>query len=334
MVPVLYRQPSLDSMVKRIGHRSTPLMAVSTAPFSLLAGLALLLGGCASGNRVPAKPSEITVRVDCGVMDGRTGSVLTWDMLVAQLDPADVIVIGEQHDDATGHAVQLALVEDLLTDGRGALAMEMLERDEQALIDDYRDGIIDTETFAKLTESTDWAGSGSWAAWYQPCVDAAIDQGAAVVAANAPRRYVRTARIDGWTTIDTLSGPRAQLVDRPDTPITGSYRERFFELMGGHGDGQSPDPENMNVVESFFRSQQVWDATMAASVSTALETAGPPVILIVGRFHSDYEGGTVSQIRRHHPGATIRTISLEPACETVELNPEEPQADFVICTTP
>ena len=71
-----------------------------------------------------------------------------------------------------------------------------------------------------------------------------------------------------------------------------------------------------------------------STLVTALETAGPPVILLVGRFHSDHEGGTVSQIRRHHPGAEIRTISLEPACETVELNPEEPQADFVICTTP
>ena len=41
-------------------------------------------------------------------------------------------------------------------------------------VDDYLDGVIDAETFAKLTFSTDWAGEGTWAAWYQPIVDAAL----------------------------------------------------------------------------------------------------------------------------------------------------------------
>jgi len=158
-----------------------------------------------------------------------------------------------------------------------------------------------------------------------------------VIAANAPRRYVRAARRDGWDVIDELSQERSRLVDHPDTPITGAYRDRFIELMGGHGeegDDEEAIAEALETAESFFLAQQVWDATMAASVSRGLEQAGPPMMLLVGRFHSDRNGGTVQQIQRLHPSATVFTISLEPDIDEVEPSSDDPQADFVICTTP
>jgi len=123
--------------------------------------------------------------------------------------------------------------------------------------------------------------------------------------------------------------------------MTGAYRDRFIELMGGHSNPDSDlddtsranaKLEALELAESFFRSQQVWDATMAASVSNALRQSGPPVMLLVGRFHSDSEGGTPNQIRRICPSAKVVTISLEPACGDVEFNSDLPQADFVVCT--
>jgi uncharacterized iron-regulated protein len=276
----------------------------------------------------------VPVRAELVIWDGQTGEPLDWATMIDRLADADVVLLGEQHDDAIGHAVQLAVVEDLLdAAGGGSVALEMLERDEQPLIEDYRDGIIDAATFAKLTNSTSWAGEGSWEAWYQPVIDAAIERDAAVIAANAPRRYVRAARIDGWERIDGLDATRRVLVDHPDTPMTGAYRDRFMDLMGGHGEdgeGVEPDDERIAMAESFFRSQQVWDATMAASISMALKRSGPPVLLLVGRFHSDFEGGTGVQVQRLHPAAKIVTISLEPSCDSVEFDP--PQADFIVCT--
>ena len=279
------------------------------------------------------------VRTALVVHDGRTGDTLTWAALLDRLRGADVIVIGEQHNDATGHAVQLAVVDDVLesSDG-GGLALEMLERDEQPLVQDYIEGIIDDETFAKLTNSTNWSGTGSWEAWYQPVIDASIEHGGVVIAANAPRRYVRLARTDGWARLDEISDARSALVEHPDEGMMGGYRDRFIELMGGHGDDDSDDEEAraeaMETAESFFLAQQVWDATMAGSISEALKSSGPPVILLVGRFHSDHEGGTVLQLRRHHPAARIATISLEPECDAVEFDTSEPQADFIVCTSP
>ena len=305
--------------------------------------LLTLVTGCNTPREAPVQASMVVVREQLTIRDGQTGDEISWATMLSRMDGADVIILGEQHNDATGHAVQLAVVEDMLdqSDGQGGVALEMLERDEQVLLDDYRDEIIDAKTFVKLSESTSWAGKGSWAAWYQPIIDAALERDAVVIAANAPRRYVRLARTGGWDKLDELDASRRVLVDRPDTPMTGAYRDRFIELMGGHSNPDSDlddtsqanaKLEALELAESFFRSQQVWDATMAASVSIALRQSGPPVILLVGRFHSDSEGGTPNQIKRICPSAKVVTISLEPACDDVEFNSDLPQADFVVCT--
>lgn len=256
-----------------------------------------------------------------------TGQTVAWSVFIDDLSGADIVVLGEQHDDAIGHAVQRAVVEDLLAPGQGAVALEMLERDEQMLIEDYRDGVIDAATFAELTDSVSWAGPGSWSAWYQPVIDAAIERGAGVVAANAPRRYVRLARTQGWDRLQGLDPARRQLVQHPSPEITGDYRDRFMDLMGGHGD--DVDTERL---ESFFRAQQVWDATMAASTAQALGTYGRPVILLVGRFHSDAQGGTVTQLQQRLPAARIVTVSLEPWVTEVDWDATPHQADWVIDT--
>src|SRR5690554_1324872 len=77
-------------------------------------------------------PEESDVR-SLPMFAGSDGSPLRWDDLLAAADWAHIILVGEEHDDGTGHAVQRAIVEDVLR--LGALSMEMLERDEQMLAD-------------------------------------------------------------------------------------------------------------------------------------------------------------------------------------------------------
>lgn len=288
--------------------------------------------GCQGPDRM-AQRHEGDVRTTVRIHDA-SRRITTWAELIEHVHDADVVVLGEQHDDATGHAVQLAVVEDVLAGGSGALALEMLERDEQGLVLDYREGIIDEKTFAKLTASASWAGPGSWDAWYQPIIDAAIERDAGVIAANAPRRYVRLARTGGWERLQTLDQERRGLAEHPSPAIVGPYRDRFMSLMSDHGDDGENDAGGAppEMIEALFRSQQVWDATMAGSVSTALGAYGGPIVLLVGRFHSDAEGGTVQQLRQRLPSARIVTISLEPACEDVDWSSIPPQADFIVCT--
>lgn len=278
--------------------------------------------GCTAPDRAPARAAHLANPGDLR-MDG---DVTTWDALVDRAAASHVVLLGEQHDDSMGHAVQLALVQALLERcPDAAVALEMLERDEQPLVADYRDGVIDAEDFAKATGSAAWAGKGSWTAWYQPVVDAAITADVPLIAANAPRRYVRHARTDGFAALTALDEPRRAWVDVPDPPLDGDYKERFFNLMG---DGHDVDEAT---IEAFFRAQSVWDATMAASVVQAVNAGRAPVVLLLGRFHSDHEGGTRMCIARALPDARILSISLEPGTpEHDEALPK--QADVIVFT--
>ncbi|MCH2134685.1 MAG: ChaN family lipoprotein [Phycisphaerales bacterium] len=315
-------------------HRSCPWgFSIARHLAALAMGAATVLAGCQAAP-APATPSTVSVRTQLRITSpGETGD-LEWEDLVNRSLAADVIVLGEEHDDATGHAVQLAVVEDVLKRrAGGTVALEMLERDEQILIDDYVDGIIDAEAFAKATSSTNWAGTGSWTAWYQPIIDATIARDGRIVAANAPRRYVRLARRDGWEALAALPKNRATLATVPPESIDGVYRERFFEIM-------SPDDHegvetDTTIIESFFDAQQVWDATMAESVAEAIRAHGPPVILLVGRFHSDHHGGTIRELERRLPDHSILAVSLETGRgEPLEAGQDVPQADIIVFTRP
>lgn len=272
------------------------------------------------------------------------GIPLGWNDVISAAGWADIIIVGEQHDDAVGHAVELAIAEDVMSRWpRSAVSLEMLERDEQPLLDDYFDGLIDAETLAKLTFSEKWAGEGSWTNWYQPLIDAAKNaeggRGRAV-AANAPRRYVRLARLEGYDRLRKLPAQRRRLFDLPRRAIDDSYRQRFIDLMSeaaSHGDGSAGTEEDdletkRRKAEDSFRSQSVWDATMAASIVRAKRAGATKVMHFVGQFHGDFNGGTVQQVRRRLPWAKILVISMQRD-EVTELRDEDRgRADIVIYT--
>jgi uncharacterized iron-regulated protein len=178
------------------------------------------------------------------MFDGYTAQSINWDDLMRRVSAADVIILGEQHDDAMGHALQLAVVQDTAErwPSQGVLTLEMLERDEQFIVDDYLEGLIDAKTFAELTDSTKWAGEGSWTNWYQPIIDAAALHGWGVIAANAPRRYVRISRTDGYERLKGLPAERQNFVSIPVTwPM--DYRQRFVDIMNSAGDDEEEDED-------------------------------------------------------------------------------------------
>lgn len=323
-----------------------------------------LLAGCQSGQRSSADREAALARWQQGesaarqpiatitVFDGRSGAQIKhgiWTELAARIAQADVVIIGEQHDDAIGHAVELRITQLVVQEygGAAALSMEMLERDEQPIVNDYLDDLIDVEAFVKLTESTDWAGKGSWAEWYQPMIDEAKASGAKVIAANAPRRYVRVARRDGYDRLESLDPQRQALFDVPVGALEGPYRDRFMALMSPPAPAPPPPPEGGSTaarpnphagaasteqLDATFRSQMLWDATMAASIDQAMDHGVNKVVHVVGQFHSDFEGGTVQQLRARRPEVRILTISLQPVEATSLREADRGRADVVIYT--
>src|ERR1044072_5749212 len=73
---------------------------------------------------------------------------VSFDAMLDSLAKADVVFIGEQHDHAQGHALELAIFKGLADRRqRVALAMEMFERDVQPILDEYLRGLISESSF-------------------------------------------------------------------------------------------------------------------------------------------------------------------------------------------
>lgn len=370
--PRFYRfEASENGSYDRAGRYDAGMNSLAHIPclsqfLLLIACAGVALPGCTAPqyDRWPAdaglshahSPGEVEHVRDLPAFSGRDGTALSWSEMHDALDWAAIIIIGEQHDDAVGHDVQRAIAEDVLARwGESRISMEMLTRDHQIFVDDYLDGIISAERFVRLAGVRDWGGKGMWHEWYQPIIDVAKEHEARVIAANAPRRYVRLARTQGYGSLRALPRERRALFDLPRDHTGSDYHSRFFEVMhtmaaGPEDDDDENDDENdganENVesdaaahhhmdhsqLDAMFRSQLVWDATMARSIVSARPRRDAKVIHLCGRFHSDYEGGTVLEIRRLLPMARVITISMVRAEATSLRDEDKNRADIVIYT--
>lgn len=301
---------------------------------------ALLAPGCVGRRAHEARlatgvhsPTTLAVSIFRG--DGSSASSL--DVLDACVD-GDVVVIGETHGHEVGLGFAAEVFEGVLQSRpNAALSMEFYDRDQQVALDDYLLGVIDDEGFKEAARRT----AGNDPAGHRRMLEAARTAGVPVVAANAPRRYVTLARTEGYERLRGLSEEQRRLFVIPWRMPDGRYREEFFGLMGGmFGDGshgeEVPEAERSARIEAIFRSQSLWDATMASAIADAMARSRP-VVHVVGRFHSDFAhvagGGTVQLLRDLRPGARIVTLSVIDAGEEVvgALREEDrDRADFVV----
>lgn len=298
---------------------------------------------------------------------GGAGGRRNWEQMMNAAANADVIIIGEQHDDAVGHAVQQAFVEDAVARWPDAmLSMEMLDRRRQSTADDYIEGVIDRDTFlheiastkfrdiarsyldgdidrAKFEERIFALGWPDWMNNYQPIIDVAEKHDMHVIASNTPwRRYGSLANKEGFDRLASLTPAQRSLVEVPEILPEGKYKERFYEVMSPSSNGMTDDDADANphahdggrsdVIEGAYRAQCVMDATMADSIADALAAHPGRVIHLVGQFHSDFRGGIVQQLLHLRPQTRVLTISMQAVPATTLRDDDRDRADFVIYT--
>ncbi|RLS27362.1 MAG: hypothetical protein DWH75_01525 [Planctomycetota bacterium] len=282
----------------------------------------------------PEPGSTLVPRVQSGprslaMFRGDNGAPLDWNALSNGIRWADIVVVGEQHDDANAHGVQQAIVDEAFAMWPGsAVSLEMLERNEQPIVDAYLNDQITMTEFIDRTESRDWATKGSWEKFYQPVIDSAKAAHAPVIAANAPRAYVRRARTEGYAALKALPPEEQAMFSIPQRDPPDSYRARFKALMSDNG-AHAVDEEKLDEV---LRSQRLWDATMADSVVRAYQAAptDAKIIHLVGQFHSENDGGLISEIQARAPFANVLTVTVQKG-ETLALRDEDKgKADVVI----
>ena len=187
---------------------------------------------------------------------GSDGSVAS--RLLALL-PADVLLLGEQHDAPEHHRIERLAVEALATRGQlAALALEMAEAGQTTA------GLPRDASEAAVQAALDWMNAG-WP-WlpYRPAVMAAVRAGVPVVGANLPRADMRAAMADAR--LDAALHPMA-LAEQQD-----AIRDGHCQLL--------PDSQ----IAPMTRIQLARDAAMARTIERHVRP-GRTVLLIAGGGH-------------------------------------------------
>jgi uncharacterized iron-regulated protein len=245
--------------------------------------------------------------------------------LVPEIMRANVIYLGETHDNAKDHENQLKIIQELYKRNKKvAIAMEMFQRPFQNVINQYLAGKITEEELVKQTEYEQWGFDYSL---YAPIMRFAKENKLPVLATNTPAEITRKVSRQG---LDSLTPEERKFIP-PFSEIRTSpeeYRKMVliaFEAHQSAGNGKS------NSAERFFLAQVLWDETMAESIANFVK-ANPndQVVVLVGQGHIVYNYGIPSRLERRLQGQQITqsSVLLSPPLDS-DLPKNKQIADFI-----
>ena len=212
--------------------------------------------------------------------------------LADQLRGADVIVVGEVHDNPIHHLVQADLLRRLRP---AAVAFEMLTPDAAA---DVRAHLAGGGDAMGISDVAGWQNSG-WPDWriYAPVFQAAA--GAYIEGGAVPRPALMAAIRSGQTRISD-PGLAAWL----SRPLPAPLQQAAEKQMIAAHCGKLPE----QAAPGMVRAQRLRDASFAAAVLRARQAALGPVILITGSGHARRDRGVPAALARAAPD--LRVISV------------------------
>lgn len=217
-----------------------------------------------------------------------------------QLAGADVVVMGEVHDNPAHHLWQGRMLAEVTP---AAVVLEMLSPDQAALI--TPDLLRDLDALAAVIG---WSDSG-WPdfALYRPVFDGIGT--ARIYGAALPRERVRAAVTEGAAA--QFGGDAARFgltVALPGDQQT----EREALQQAAHCNALPPD-----LLPGMVAAQRLRDAHFAATVIRAWQDTGGPVVLITGNGHARTDWGVPHILALAAPDLEVIAIGqLETAPTT------------------
>jgi uncharacterized iron-regulated protein len=287
----------------------------------------------------PSQPSAPHPRVAASyvpqrVYDTARRAFSDFETMLADLSRADVVFVGEQHDDPNTHALETAMLQGLMRRGVPlTVSLEMFERDVQASLDAYLSGSLSEEEFLK--------GARPWPRYatdYRALVEMAKAHGWPVIAANVPRRLASMVAKSGKDALADVPEGDQGLFSRELQCPRDDYFERFVETMGSHPAAGQDKAAADATVERYYWSQCVKDETMAESIAAAFtQQAGRrgTIVHYNGAFHSDFGLGAAERTRRRLPGRRVAVVSVLPVSNLDGITPDDDdlkRADYLVYT--
>jgi len=264
---------------------TSPRHVAAAAPGIALTALAAMLAGCTllPWAAAPDAPSQ-----------------------VSRLLPADLVVLGEQHDVPEHHVIERDTVLALARSGRlAALAIEMAEEGQGTTY------LKPDATEAQVQTALSWNDKAWPWADYGPAIMAAVSAGVPVIGANLPRERMKDAMAD--VSLD------AQLGDAQRAQQQQAVRDGHCGLL----------PETQIV--PMTRIQIARDRAMA-QVALKARVPGKTVLLIAGAGHATKTLGVAQHLPTDLRVKSIRLVAGEadhaPGYDVLWRTPALPEKDY------
>ena len=280
--------------------------------FSLLVLLTLLLTGFRLGDRPAYR------------LFAATGQAADYDQMLTQLAQADVVLFGEQHNDALAHWLELQIAKDLQKlkkPGQLVLGLEMFERDVQPLVAEYAAGTLADTAFER--QARPWP---NYATDYRPLLHFARENKIPVMGTNAPRPFAQAVARGSLKVLDKL--PAADRALLAPLPLKVDYDLPGYKNMAAMfgGDSKTHGGGAQNIIQA----QALKDATMAHFIQASRQD-GQTLLHLNGSYHSDHHDGIVAYLRQYAPTLRVLTLSVVSQAQLQQLEKDNLNvADFVV----
>lgn len=250
----------------------------------------------------PATASDERIR------EASSGEAISETRLMLSLEKADVVILGEIHDDPTCHRRQAHIIRNLISKGRApALYFEMLTDREEAAHENFvRTWAANPNDSSAIKDAArkdvlTWESRG-WPVWdaYAPIFQLADRNGLPVRHADPSPELMRNIRRFGLLAI-----PKQQRVRLFENLKEGELDELSQRLIRSITDAHRQE-SNLSGQAGLIQAQMARDAYMALRLSQAER----PAVLIAGVEHARKDYGVPFHLGRRTPHLNTIVIAL------------------------
>ena len=299
--------------------RRTVMRALAAAPALLALG----------SRAAPWRSSELADHPLVGtVWDARKRRPTTRAALDAACARADLLLVGEVHDNPDHHRLQLELVEAVVRAGRRpAVALEQFDREHQAALDRAR--AAGPRDAGEVADAAQFDRRGWEWPFYEPLVALALREGLPLVATNLSRRDAFAVVERGYAALGDGAAERLGLAQPPAAAQLAAIEAA---IRDGHC-GKLPE----RIVPGMAAAQRARDAVMADAL---LARSSSGAVLIAGNGHVRRDLGVPVHLAGRAPERGVLAVGVvEVATDMVRADDyvapaagDAPRFDFAVFT--
>jgi uncharacterized iron-regulated protein len=250
----------------------------------------------------------------CMAAQQAAAQTATVDEVIEAARQADIVILGEIHDNPEHHRNQAAITAALQP---AALVFEMIPQANETEVNELR---AKGASGAEIAVALDWAESG-WPDFASYAAILAAAPEARVFGAGQPMADVKRAMVEGAAGVFGPDSP-AYGLDKPLEPAEQAAREAL--QAAAHCDALPPE-----LLPGMVEAQRFRDAGLAdAALWARTMTGDGQVVVIAGSGHADKGRGMPAALAVAAPDVTVLSVGQ------FEAPPEDPAAFDAILLAP